>query len=151
MQCPCQSQKPYAQCCEPFILGNARPQTPEELMRSRYTAYTQANIDYIADTMRGQAAQGLDFEATKQWALKVKWLGLEVINAPKAQAARGFVEFIVHYEEDGAVRKMHEVSEFARIGGGTRWYYINGKQPTIERNAQCPCGSGKKYKKCCAS
>ncbi len=24
------------------------------------------------------------------------------------------------------------------------------KQPEIARNAPCPCGSGKKYKKCCA-
>ncbi len=150
MLCPCQSQKLYSQCCEPYINGTARPQVPEQLMRSRYTAYTQGNIDYIAATMKGQAAQNFDSEATKNWAHQVKWLGLEVINAPKPQAKLGFVEFIAQYEEEGVLHKMHEVSEFARLDGGSRWYYVSGKKPVIERNSPCPCGSGKKYKKCCA-
>ncbi|MGA2654830.1 MAG: YchJ family protein [Gammaproteobacteria bacterium] len=147
--CPCQSQKSYAQCCEPFITGNARPQTPEQLMRSRYTAYTQANTDYIVATMQGKPLEGYDKEASKKWAQSVKWLGLEVIDAPKPQAKKGFVEFIASYEENGEVKNIHERSEFARIGGGTRWYYVAGQTPKVERNALCPCGSGKKYKKCC--
>lgn len=147
--CPCQSQKSYAECCEPFITGNARPQTPEQLMRSRYTAYTSANMDYIVDTMKGKALEGYDKEASKTWAQNVKWLGLEVIDAPKAQAAKGFVEFIASFEENGEVKTIHEKSEFARIGGGSRWYYVGGQQPKVERNSPCPCGSGKKYKKCC--
>jgi SEC-C motif-containing protein len=149
MLCPCQSQKPYANCCEPFITGTARPQTPEQLMRSRYTAYTQANMDYIVATMQGKPLEGYDKESSKLWAQSVKWLGLEVVDAPKAQAKKGFVEFIASYEENGRVKKMHERSEFARIGGGTRWFYVSGQTPTVERNAACPCGSGKKYKKCC--
>jgi SEC-C motif-containing protein len=40
-----------------------------------------------------------------------------------------------------------------------RWYYVDGLLPTpvtyrreeekVGRNDPCPCGSGKKYKKCC--
>jgi SEC-C motif domain protein len=150
MQCPCLSQKSYQQCCEPFIVGSARPQTPEQLMRSRYTAYTQGNTDYIEDTMREKALIGFDKDSAKQWALGVHWLGLEVLKAPHPQATRGIVEFIARYEENGVARNIHEISEFARIGGGSRWYYISGKKPVLERNAPCLCGSGKKYKKCCA-
>jgi SEC-C motif-containing protein len=148
MLCPCQSQKLYAQCCEPFITGAARPQTPEQLMRSRYTAYTQGNTDYIANTMRDKAAIGYDKESSKTWALSVHWKGLEVLDAPKAQPKKGFVEFIASYEENGHMKNIHERSEFSRIG--SRWYYVSGMVPKIERNDPCPCGSGKKYKKCCA-
>ncbi len=150
MLCPCQSQKSYAACCEPFITGNARPQLPEQLMRSRYTAFTQGDVDYIEKTMRGQAAQNFDKDSTREWALKVRWLGLEVLNAPNPQATKGTVEFIARFEEDGVEKKIHEVSEFARLEGGSRWFYIAGHAPKIERNDPCPCGSGKKYKKCCA-
>ncbi len=149
MLCPCQSQKPYADCCEPFITGHARPQTPEQLMRSRYTAYTQANSDYIVDTMQGKPLEGYDKESSKQWAQSVHWLGLAVLDAPKAQAKKGFVEFIASYEENGIVKKIHERSEFARSGDESRWYYVAGQTPKVERNAACPCGSGKKFKKCC--
>jgi SEC-C motif domain protein len=149
MLCPCQSKQPYETCCEPFINGTMRPQLPEQLMRSRYTAYTQGNTDYIAATMRGKAAQNFDPESAKAWAQKVRWLGLEVIASPKPQANHGTVEFIAHYEEDGIAKKIHEVSEFSRVNGGSRWYYTQGAMPKIERNAPCPCGSGKKYKKCC--
>ncbi len=149
MRCPCLSQQTYELCCGPFINGTARPQTPEQLMRSRYTAYTQANMEYIGATMQGQAAKGFDPEQMRLWAQSVEWLGLEVIQAPKAQATRGIVEFIARYRLNGEVHQIHEVSEFARLNGGTRWYYITGKAPKVERNAPCPCGSGKKYKRCC--
>ncbi|MBK0365596.1 SEC-C domain-containing protein [Salmonella enterica] len=29
------------------------------------------------------------------------------------------------------------------------WYYIDGTRPQLGRNDPCPCGSGKKFKKCC--
>lgn len=38
--CPCQSGKPYTECCQPFHLKTAFPETAEQLMRSRYAAYT---------------------------------------------------------------------------------------------------------------
>ena len=48
--CPCQSGKLYAHCCEPFHLAQAIPTTAEQLMRSRYAAYTLVNIPYIVTT-----------------------------------------------------------------------------------------------------
>ncbi|EDK14660.1 hypothetical protein CGSHiR3021_09145 [Haemophilus influenzae 22.4-21] len=37
--CPCQSGHHYADCCGKFHLRQAFPETAEQLMRSRYTAY----------------------------------------------------------------------------------------------------------------
>jgi SEC-C motif-containing protein len=62
------------------------------------------------------------------------------------------VEFKVHYQEAGAPLILHEKSRFIKEEG--KWFYLNGTvMPRISvkigRNEPCPCGSGKKYKKCC--
>ena len=44
------SGKTYAECCEPVIKGTRKAATPEELMRSRYSAYAKAEIDHIIDS-----------------------------------------------------------------------------------------------------
>ncbi len=79
--CPCCSGLSYDECCAPLIQQQTPAKTPEQLMRSRYTAYNQANINYIANTMRGKAALGFNPVASKQWATEVKWLGLTVLRS----------------------------------------------------------------------
>lgn len=155
--CPCHSGKPYAECCELFISGKSLPKTPEQLMRSRYSAYTIINIDYIGRTMRGPAAKDFDKRETENWARQIEWLGLEVINTG-IQDQNGFVEFIAKYAKEGVTEQIHERSEFHRKDG--KWYYVNGKNPSSSapihvahkagRNDPCPCKSGKKFKKCCS-
>ena len=74
--CPCGSDLPYANCCQPWHGGQAAP-TPEALMRSRYSAYVLGLLDYLLATWHPSTAPGdLELDA-------VKWLGLEV----KAAAA----------------------------------------------------------------
>ena len=46
--CVCGSMKNSELCCAQYIDGEESAPTAESLMRSRYTAYTQGNIDYIA-------------------------------------------------------------------------------------------------------
>ena len=146
-QCPCGSGKTYSDCCEPFILKRQNPKTPEQLMRSRYTAYTQVNIDYIADTMCGPAAVNFDPNASKQWAEDAKWVGLSIVNVSDVKDNKGYVEFIARYKQRGKMDAIHENSEFHFIEG--RWFYVNGQHGKLNRNSPCPCGSGKKYKRCC--
>jgi SEC-C motif-containing protein len=152
--CPCGSNKNYGECCGIYINDQAKPETPEELMRSRYTAYTQANIDYIRRTMKAPALNHFNAESAKQWAMTVQWLGLEVIRS-SLDNAKGYVEFIAHFSAQSKKDSIHELSEFHALDG--QWYYVDGKhnQPKphtkvkIGRNDPCSCGSGKKYKACC--
>jgi SEC-C motif domain protein len=150
--CPCGSSKNYASCCGLYIDDGKLPETPEILMRSRYTAYSQANIDYIQRTMKGPALDHFNAEAAKQWATIVKWLELEVLHS-NVQKTKGYVEFIAYFNEQGKKNSIHELSEFHEING--QWYYVDGKQnpskpyKKIGRNDSCLCGSGKKYKACC--
>ena len=39
--CPCSSGQTYNDCCAPFHRHESLPQTAEQLMRSRYSAYVQ--------------------------------------------------------------------------------------------------------------
>ena len=145
--CPCCTGLTYAQCCEPFIKGQQIPATVEQLMRSRYSAYSQANVDYIAATMCGPALADFGRQDAQQWAASAKWQKLQVIKAEQPKANAGFVTFIAHYIYQGKAEFIYEISKF--IKEGPRWFYHSGKQPKLSLNGPCPCGSGKKYKKCC--
>lgn len=125
--CPCGSKKNYLDCCGAFIDGDSIPSTPEELMRSRYTAYTKANIDYIMKTMRGPAAEHFDPKAAKEWAEDASWSGLQVLKSTidPEDENKGTVEFIANYILDNKWKVIHEISEFHRIDG--QWYYVDGK------------------------
>src|SRR5688572_14863441 len=124
--CPCGSNKNYSSCCEPFIQGNSIPHTPEELMRSRYTAYSQANIDYIANTMKGPASINFNAEHAKEWAKKIHWKDLKIIRSSE-QDDKGTVEFIAHYSLQNNPEIIYEISEFHREND--RWFYFDGITP----------------------
>lgn len=124
--CPCGSSKNYSLCCAVFIKGEALPPTPETLMRSRYTAYTQANIGYIVKTMKKKAAKNFNAQKAFSWATKSKWLGLRVIKTfmDSENPKKGFVEFIAEYNLNNKKHALHEISEF-HFEKDT-WYYVDG-------------------------
>lgn len=125
MKCPCGTDKAFVICCGAYIANEKIPSTPEELMRSRYVAYHQADFDYIMQTMKSPAADQFDLADARKWAKKIKWTGLEVLNASH-NADKGTVEFVASYSIDGKKYKLHEKSEFSFEG--ERWYYVDGVQ-----------------------
>jgi SEC-C motif-containing protein len=160
MACPCGSSRDYAVCCEPFIEGKEKAPTAEALMRSRYAAYVHARIDYITQTHDPSTRANHDEEAARAWAEDAEWMGLEIVSteAGGPDDARGEVEFIARYRNDEGEQEHHERSEFRKQNGA--WYFTRGdviglqpvrrESPKVGRNDPCPCGSGKKHKKCCA-
>ena len=155
VECYCGSKNEYSFCCEPFITGNERPTTLEVLMRSRYTAYCLANINYIQQTMRGRALIYFDAMDAKRWANRVHWIKLEVLNKILDNPHKGYVEFIATFVDNCHLKSIHEKSEFIQEDG--RWYYVDGVQfpltestskSFITRNSLCPCGSQRKFKNC---
>ncbi len=156
--CPCQSEKEYEACCGQYHEGK-NPETAEKLMRARYSAFCKNKIDFIADSHKPGT---VDFnkEEAKQWATTSTWKGLEIVNTKGGEAddKTGIVEFKAKYsdKEDNDIIH-HEVSDFVKIED--KWFYSDGKivgagplkraTPKVGRNEPCPCGSGKKFKKCC--
>jgi SEC-C motif domain protein len=121
--CPCGTGKVYLDCCGIFISNQKIPSTPEELMRSRYTAYNQVNVDYIVHTMKSPAGDNFDAEGVREWAKKISWTGLEIIKTSH-DFNKGIVEFRAYYYVDGKKNVLHEISEFNFENG--KWYYVNG-------------------------
>ncbi|MDX1321152.1 MAG: YchJ family protein [Oceanospirillum sp.] len=150
--CPCQSGETFGACCKSYITGDALPETPEQLMRSRYSAYVLADLEYIEQTTQKDVRPQYDFEGLKAWAENSEWLGLKVHNT-ETEGDSGRVQFTARYREKEGIINHSEDSKFVREDG--RWFFVHGKDytPPAEKNAgrndPCPCGSGKKFKKCC--
>lgn len=134
-------------------------------MRSRYTAYTLGRHQYLVDTTHPDYRDDLSVEKLAEQADKVHWLRLEMgdctDNVPAGEKGELFdvVEFHAFYELEGTARQIGERSFFQRKDDVL--YYVDGtalrpesyrrESAKVGRNDPCPCGSGKKYKKCCGS
>ncbi len=158
--CPCGSEKNYSDCCGPLIAGERTADTAEALLRSRYTAYARQEVDYIVDTTHPEKREADSRKTVEKWAKNTQWRLLQVLDvtAGGPDDNEGSVEFMADYMEKGKKRKHHEIAEFKKLDG--QWFFFDAGAPKIEqfvrkgpkvgRNDPCPCGSGKKYKKCCA-
>jgi SEC-C motif domain protein len=159
--CPCCSGKPLAECCGPLIDGARAARTAEDLLRSRYSAFVLNEVEYIRDTRHPRSSTAFDEDATRAWAEGSDWHGLEIskIEGGGADDAQGTIDFVATYteKESGEKRRHQERAIFLREDG--RWQFIDGdyvkpetfvrEAPKVGRNDPCPCGSGKKHKKCC--
>ena len=145
MKCYCGLDKDYKDCCEAIILNKKVASSPEELMRSRYSAYTQANGSYLVFSTIKENRNEEDVAGIEAFANSIKWLKLDVLCADERS-----VEFKAYYKEGKEIHLLHEKSSFTQEDG--MWKYADGElyNTKIERNESCPCQSGKKYKKCCA-
>ena len=112
---------------------------PKELMVSRYEAFVKKDWQYLVDTSVHQTLEELSHPTN------IEWLQLKVLDAYD-----NIVEFKAYYKEGDKLGVLHEKSTFILVDG--RWKYKEGElfNSKIERNEPCPCGSRKKYKKCCA-
>lgn len=123
MKCPCGSGKPLISCCGPYLEGKEDPPTPEALMRSRYTAYTQGNLDYIEKTMKGEALERFNRSASEKKPQEMEWLKLDVLFSEEEEDI-GTVQFIATFRMAGEEHFMHEISSFQKVDG--KWYYTKG-------------------------
>ncbi|WP_308419194.1 YchJ family protein [Silvimonas terrae] len=121
--CPCGCARAYDACCGVFHTGTPAP-TPEDLMRSRYSAYVLQQGPYLLETWAQQTRPAeMDFAGEGD----IKWLGLEVKHTSiSMEGESGVVEFVARYKVGGRAHRMHETSRFVREADG-RWYYLDGE------------------------
>ena len=155
--CPCNSGRPYAECCKPLLSGDHLACTAEALMRSRYTAYVVRDIAYLLKSWHPSTRpDNIDTATIPEWS------GLNIIRTEKGMEtdSEGVVEFQATAFSPKNMLRLHEVSRFVKEDG--QWLYVDGdiknnplpverRGPKIGRNDPCHCGSGKKFKKCCGS
>lgn len=157
--CPCKSGKTFGECCGPLIAGTARAETAEALMRARYSSYVTGDVEFLKTSATKACQAEFDENSSRAWSKAAEWHGLEIIKTEAGGAGddSGVVEFRALYTANGEFCDHHEVAQFVREDGG--WKFSDGElvgetpivrdQPKVGRNDLCPCGSGKKYKKCC--
>ncbi len=156
--CPCFSGKLYEECCKPVHEGKRKAETAEELMRARYSAFAVQNIEFIMNTVNPEREDNMTEDQIRRWSERSTWQGLDVLKTELGgpEDEQGFVEFVATYSESGVKMKHHERAEFLRVNGD--WVFEDGKPvfdgpvrngTKVGRNDPCPCGSGKKFKKCC--
>ncbi len=154
--CPCGSGSNFADCCEPIINGTRESQTAEELMRARYSAFVTRAIDFIVASTHSRTRKEIDLDFVREWSETSTWRGLEILETKVVNENKAFVSFEARFAQKGEDQTHREKSVFERENG--QWRFVTGdelKNPTVKyetpkpgRNYPCPCGSGKKYKKC---
>nr|WP_318381511.1 YchJ family protein [uncultured Enterobacter sp.] len=146
--CPCGSALEYSVCCQPYVSGEQLAPSPSQLMRSRYSAFVNKNADYLIRTWH-PSCQMSEFKADiENGFAHTEWLGLTIFEqADSEKVNEGFVSFVARFKEQGKPGAIIERSRFLKENG--QWYYVDGTRPSFGRNDPCPCGSGKKFKKCC--
>ncbi|WP_085904486.1 YchJ family protein [Kiloniella majae] len=122
--CPCGSEEIYESCCGSFHSGLALPETAEQLMRSRYSAYVKQNVSYLKETLWPQYQKSFNEIGTLLRAQDSRWLGLEIIDTFKGQPTdkEGSVEFISRSVVSGVADEQREKSLFKKKAG--RWFYV---------------------------
>lgn len=124
-------------------------------MRSRYTAFVVKNITYLLKSWHPSTRPDtIDSGAIPEW------YDLHIIRTEKGE--EDDLEGVVEFQASAFIQKktwrLHETSRFVKEDG--QWLYVDGdvkkdatgdeeKVSKTGRNAPCPCGSGKKFKRCC--
>ncbi len=123
MLCYCNSKKAFSECCEPIILGKQDAETAEQLMRSRYSAYVVANVNYLLNSHHPNTRPTKERKSILKWTKSLSWISLEIISKQKGQPIdkEGNVEFKALYMENGKIECIHENSYFVKENN--RWYY----------------------------
>ncbi len=127
--CICNRNKPFDKCCGRFLVAGQKAKTPEQLMRSRYSAYALGGYgDYLLSTWFSATAAGLTAKALSEKTME--WVKLEVLSSNQT-GDKATVEFNAFYREPdhSEVQVMHEVSVFQRTSG--HWLYVGGEVSSL--------------------
>ena len=139
-------------------MSRAYPESARTLLQARYDAYVRGDVDFLIESVHPEKRAQHDRKSIEAWAKNAKWQGLEV-QKEEIKEDQAWLTFLLQYEEKGETVDHRERAEFRRTG--ERWYYWDSRFPRGEtvhrdpnkvgRNDPCPCGSGKKFKKCCGT
>jgi len=157
--CPCGSGANFADCCEQIINGERESRTADELMRARYSAFATGAIDFIVSSTHSRTRPEIDLQYTREWSQTSTWRGLQIFETKLVDDNKAYVSFEALFTQAGKDQSHREKAEFERENG--KWRFVTGEElknptvryetPRVGRNEPCPCGSGKKFKKCCGA
>lgn len=120
--CPCGAGDQFGQCCLPLHRGERSAATAEQLMRSRYSAYSVGDSEYLWRTWHPGTRPA---EASSP--ARLEWVSLEILEVVGGQPGdeRGVVEFRARHRQGRRTGVLHERSRFAVRAG--RWFYLDAE------------------------
>jgi len=127
--CPCQSKKPYIDCCKKYLDGKKKPQNAKDLMRSRFSAYALGHVDYIIETSHPKnACFQKDLKTLKDEILRfckeTSFENLEILDFIE-EKDKAFVTFIAYLKANKKDMTFTEISHFEKLNGN--WLYLDGQ------------------------
>lgn len=136
--CPCSSGKPTAICCGKLHRG-LPASAPEELMRSRFSAFALGQVDYLIATTDPEGPRANPDRAAWRRELlsyckATDFVELNILSTEwELGEPEGFVTFKVTLVQDGMPFSFVERSHFVRRAdraknGAERWYYVDGEE-----------------------
>ncbi|RKY36434.1 MAG: hypothetical protein DRP78_03655 [Candidatus Omnitrophota bacterium] len=108
--------------------------------------YTRALLAFVKQGNSAYAKQKLEV------ALKRNKYAAEYITGSKRMPRFPPQDVIMCGEDEGACAAFRFICTWRRVAGAVEWLKKQAGMvplPKVGRNQLCPCGSGKKYKKCC--
>jgi len=121
--CLCGNQRSFSACCKPYLEQKVSPDTPEKLMRSRYSAYALGGYgQYLLKTWFPPMAKNLSVSELSEKTQQL--INLEVLGSGHKNT-EGWVEFKATYQGTNGNSILHEKSVFTLIG--QQWFYIGGE------------------------
>lgn len=124
--CPCGSGAFYIDCCQRFWATQQKPNTAEQLMRSRYTAFVLQKAQYLVDTHHPDFRSQDELKSLKKSFKGMVWHNLEIIHTELGQVVdvTGIVEFKASFSCLGKHDVIHERSSFVKEQ--EQWFYTTG-------------------------
>ncbi|MBL4940818.1 MAG: SecC motif-containing protein [Colwellia sp.] len=171
--CFCGSTQRFSCCCQLLIEQKAFPQTPEQLMRSRFSAYVVGNSPYIYATYAKSSQASQSLKEIDDWSNSCTWIALHIHSGSdiaQIDSPEQFVEFSAFYVANNTLCELRENSRFiveintTNENQNPHWCYLDGdiikhsELAQITRKELCPCNNyptawtikkKKKFKQCC--
>jgi len=135
--CACKSKLTYIKCCKPFHDGDSIPETPIEVVRSRFSALSYNLPDYLIATTHPENKEFVSedrLSKRKQWiksliAFSDEYEFEDLIfseeEATTIDEGKAEISFIARLKKSGTDRaeNVKEKSVFAKVGG--KWLYLD--------------------------
>ena len=128
MICPCNPGKLYKFCCKIAHNDILKVQTAEQLMRSRYSAFVLAKMNYLQKSHHSTTRPSKkENKKIARWTKNVEWVKLEILTTKKGNVndSTGEVAFKAYFLENGQLNTIEETSRFDKEDG--YWVYLDGE------------------------
>lgn len=128
--CPCSSGLRLHLCCGPYLKGEREPETPEQMVRSRFTAFALRDAAYWWKTLHAtHEDRQQPEEAARAGFLKsareCRYLALTIRDRQMLAPDRAHVLFHAKIFRGGRDVSFTERSEM--VHDGTGWRYASGE------------------------